>query len=337
MIYYKYMSLLFGKKKQAEKTVLIVDVENGSVGVALARLSSAEAPKLFSQRRVQVSSLPVRDSALLARKVEKALVEVLSYAAEVAARVRLHPSAFEVGEISRIIFFLHAPWVAVNVTEPGKVSLDAQDDILFMLKQVVAAYFDGVPVSYQSFGSRIPSVVSGMFNTGDDVLFINITGEVMELAKARKGSLMGHATIPTGVHTFVRTLGVHSGMSEAEARSVLRLMKHTEAPSHASWGEAFHAAGNQLLEESRDVLGELLGTYSSAHGIYVVAPEPALGEWFARAITDDEGLSELFPEGSTARAVHPHHAKPFLGAHSQIPDIPLALEALSVDARMSGI
>jgi len=335
------MSPLFGKKKSKEKTILIVDIENGSVGAALARFSPYGTPKLFSERRVYLPAQFARDSNSLSVQVEAALADVLSSMAGVAARVRSHPTAFEMGDVSRVVFFLHAPWVAVGVSEPGKVTLDAHEDFLGTLRNRAEESFDRIPVSFQSFGSRIPSVVNGLFADGgqppqDDMLLLTMTGEVTELSKAHGGALLGHATIPLGTHTFIRTLGSHAGMSEAEARSALALMRHKNVIEHAEWGEAFQTANGQFMEESTDILEQLLQDYSSPHSVYIVAPAP-LGEWFAKTISDDDRLSALFPEGSSARAVHAHHTKPFLGAHSQVPDVVLALETLSIDARMSGI
>ncbi len=330
------MSPLFHKKKSTEKTILLLDIENGSVGGALVRLAQGEAPKIFSQKRLYMQLLPTRDSHSLSERVASTARSVLSNLAHVAARVRQHPTHGSAGEVSRIIFFLHAPWVMVGVPEPGKVSLDAHDMFLQTLREGAAESFDGIPTSFQSFGSRIPQVVSSIFSAGDDTLLISMTGEVTELSKVRGSTLVGHATIPFGTHTFVRTLQTHGGMSEPEARSALQLLRHHGTTSHVSWGEAFTAAGTHFMTESRDVLGELLSEHVSPHGVYVLAPAP-LGEWFAKTIVEDDALAALFPEGSTARAVHPHHTKPFLGAHSSLPDVPLTLETLSVDTRMSGI
>ena len=330
------MSPLFGKKKSNEKTILVIDIENGSVGAALARLSSSEAPKLFSEKRVHLPALRTRDSGTLALQVDKALKDVLLEMAGVAARVRTHPTAYELGDVSRVIFFLHAPWVALDVAEPGKVVLDAPEDFLSTLRGRTEEVFDAVPVSFQAYGSRVPAVVGGLFNDHADILLLTMTGEVTELSKSQGGVIVGHATVPVGTHTFLRTLGSHAGMTEPEARSALSLMRHKDALSHTSWGEAFQTAGGHFMQESSDVLGQLLRDHTSPQGIYIVAPAP-LGEWFARTISDTDSLAGLFPEGSRARAVHPHHTKPFLGVHSQIPDTSLALEVISIDARMSGI
>ncbi len=330
------MSPLFGKKKSTGTTVLVLDIENGSVGAALVRLSKDSAPKLFSEKRVYVPALATRDSLTLVPRVLKATREALAHAADVAARVRLHPTMSDVGEVSRIIYFLHAPWVSVGIPEVGKVSLDAHEPFLEELRLATIERFDGTPISFQSFGSRIPSVVGSMFDVGDDLLMVSMTGEITEVTKARGGSLLGHATLPFGTHTFIRTLGSHAGMTEAEARSALTLLRHKGAHEHVPWGEAFKAASSHLVEESKDVIEALLREHTSPHGVYVLAPGP-LAEWFAQTFANDERLASLFPEGSSARALHAHHAKPFLAVHATVPDVPLSLEALSIHARTSGI
>ena len=54
--------MLFGRKKAPEKTILTLDVEQGSVGSALVRISPNEPPRIFGEFRTH---LPLGDTRRL--------------------------------------------------------------------------------------------------------------------------------------------------------------------------------------------------------------------------------------------------------------------------------
>src|SRR4051812_18412130 len=115
--------MLFGKKQPEEKTVLILDVENGSVGSALVRLVENQPPKLFGETRIELPVLHTRDSASLMREVSRGLNHALVHAAEVAGRLRNTPMGQarvqedlqNMGQISHSAVFLSAPWGSPNL------------------------------------------------------------------------------------------------------------------------------------------------------------------------------------------------------------------------------
>src|SRR4051812_42791750 len=108
---YVYMSALFGKKTPTDKTVLIVDIENSSVGAALVRLSPGHAPKLFAEKRVALPLLPSVSAGKLLEETDKALREALLQASTVAARMRNHSKLGPVGVIAHVQVFVSPPWV----------------------------------------------------------------------------------------------------------------------------------------------------------------------------------------------------------------------------------
>ncbi|MDP4020893.1 MAG: hypothetical protein Q8P58_02540, partial [Candidatus Adlerbacteria bacterium] len=71
------MSPLFGKKKDDGRTILILDVESGSIGGALVRFSSGQQPKVFGETRHPLPLRATYEPQILAdlalREVEQVL------------------------------------------------------------------------------------------------------------------------------------------------------------------------------------------------------------------------------------------------------------------------
>lgn len=318
LIYTFYMSPLFGKRKSPEKTVLILDVESGSVGGALVRLSPIEAPKLFAQQRVHLPILHTRDTSALMGKVVHAAREVLQHIAEVAARIRGHPTAGGLGSISRAAFFLAPPWVTLNLQT--KVP-DFLPSLAGALRAEAKGLFEHVSLSYHPFASSGLGGVRALYPEEPHVLLVLITGEVTELLLWGGGKVDGHATLPLGLHTLLRTLMSHGGLSEAEARSALH-SAHLAEPllaASAHFAGEFYVTAEELLQQN------------TPRAVFVVAGD--MGEWFARALSNDSSVAELFPEGGTVRSLHATHISPYVLAHTPTPDTALMLEALLMEAR----
>src|SRR3989338_4285685 len=56
-----------GKKKEEGRTVLLLDIESGSVGAALVRIAPQERPRMFVERRGHLPAGAVRTAGGLAR------------------------------------------------------------------------------------------------------------------------------------------------------------------------------------------------------------------------------------------------------------------------------
>lgn len=317
--------MFFGGKQPEGRTVLLVDVENGSVGAALLRIEEEKRPRLFGFRRKNLPLLRSVSSALLAQEVVEAAREVLSHTSTVAARMRAHFKFRPLGSISRVELFLSPPWT--NLQSP---QWHHDDIVVTPLIEEITARFGHIPVSLHPSGRPLASVARGMYPEEETLLLASITGEVTELLLLHNGAIAGRATLPHGHHLLLRTLQSHNGMSEGEARSALRLPAHgglNNLPMH----EALRAAGSHFTEEFKDVARELLAP--STQSVLVVTQEP-VGEWFARTFSEHSSLQELFPQGGTVRALRAHHVAP----HIELPapkDIFLMLEALYIDAHSS--
>lgn len=327
------MSAVFGKPQSREKTILLLDVENGSVGAALARISPRAAPRVFGEKRIRTPLLSTYDANFLIKEIEKAARDACVHASEVAARIRAHTTLSPMGTIARTAVFLHAPWSSLDFEESETPTITATESILESLRPLARTFFSDVPLSFHSFGAATSPIVHSLFETPQYSLVCTASAEVMEFLLVDGDTVWGHATIPMGSHTLLRTLKTHAGLSEAEARSAMRLSLHAGIESGVA-GEALRAATLYFLEEFAQVVHKLL-LHQPLERIYVVAEEP-FAQWFAQALAD-ESLEELFPDGGEVRAVEARHLIPHIAAHAPSPDVSLILGSLFADARWSGI
>lgn len=307
---------LFGKK-DAAKTVLILDIENGSVGSALARLQTDEAPRLFGESRVKVPLFDTRSALQLARAVEHAASEALLNESEVAARLRHHGFDPRLGQIEKVVVFLAAPWGVPNLSL-GRPDFSAT--LTEALAPRIASLFGDVPVALHAHASAAVHGLRTLYPAHGGALLLSVNGEVSELLLLNNGHVAGHATAPVGINTILRTLKSHGGLSEHEARSVLRL-------GHLS--EPLSAAAEHFAGEFKEAAREL---YAGEEGgsVFVLAHEPA-AEWFARAL-GHRSIAELFPQGGEVRTFKPSSAAALVSSSAEQPDTHLQFDALYANA-----
>ncbi|MDB5224619.1 MAG: hypothetical protein JWO43_241 [Candidatus Adlerbacteria bacterium] len=308
----------------AHKTIALVDIENASVGVALAHLEHKQQPRILAEKRVHFPvSFSVHSDGLLSQ-IEKSVQSGLVHLGEVAARLRGKEKTAHMGVISDTIVFVGNPWTDTHVMQPGKHSAGAHIALTDKVRPIVASIFDTRP-TFHTFTTAARFLTSGP-KPEDAYLLCTITGEVTELTLLDNRGVLGTATFPTGYRTSVRTLMTHAGLSSAEAHSALRLQ-----PSHMSdatnaasehFAQAFYAAAQPLMQAA------------PARSIVVVAQEPH-GEWFAKALARSSQVSGLFTEPGVVSAAKASHFTPYVAGHSPKPDLFLMLEALFVDNRYS--
>ena len=324
------MSPKFGKtKKDGGTTIALLDIENGSVGAALARLVPDYAPRLFGEIRVTIPLLNTRDTDAMTREIEKAAREALRHVSEVAARIRLHDILAQTGEVERTAAFLSPPWAAMHLVGG---TADYAPHMPDLVQGLIQDAFGDKHATLHPFGTAVAHGAVALFPEMTPAMLCIVNGEVTELLVIAENTLVGRATIPMGLHSLLRTLTSHGGLSAAEARSLLALGSRTP---HAALQEPISAVQAHFAREFGDVAKALLERAPVQH-VFVLAPHAA-EEWFARALAQDESLTQAFPEGSTVRALRAQHMMPYLSAHAPKPDLPLMLEALFVDAKFSGI
>ena len=325
------MSPLFGRKREEGKTVLVLDVENGSVGVCLARISPQHQPKIFGEMRKHIPLQVTHDPDALTQLTEQATEATLGHAAHVAARVRSNGTLASAGEVGEAVLFFSPPWGALSISDR---ELDPHPFTNRIARQV-EAYFGPINILMEPFGLMAAHTTPMILPRNDHYLLSTVSGEVTELMLLEHAGthfrIAAHATIPMGRHYPLRTLLSHGGFSEAEARSAMHLHARGASPHHAM--EALYTAQTQYAGEFGSVAGDLL-QHAPASSIVVVAQEPA-GEWFARSLAQSPELSALFPEAGEVRAARSSHALPFVAVHARRPDLPLLLEVLFVNTRFN--
>ena len=289
---------MFGNKKVTGNTVLILDIESGSVATALVDLAK-QVPHIVSYQRQQLPLSQSRSGGDISRALEQTLSLSLRHSAEVAARMRVHAPEQGMGQVAKTIVFLAAPWGSPNLIVGGP---QYAPGIRQYVKESVEAAFGDLPVS---FYTAADAVLYGSRKLGKhtDTIAVSLRGEMLELLLLNEGATQGYSTVPLGSRSILRTLQTHGAMSEHEARSLLNLTKHKDDWQY----EPLLAAGRHLSDSFADGV-ELLLPAGTASNLVVVGEQP-LGEWFAKHIADNPRLANLFSEESTVEALLPFQLK----------------------------
>jgi hypothetical protein len=320
------MSWLFGgTKKPSGKTVLMLDVENGSVAAGLVRLSKDKPPRLFAESRVHTPILRTRGAFDLAESIHKASVEVLQHTGLVAARMRGSGRLEGLGNIAETKVFLHAPWSTLTA-HPQGWRWNHEPLMVEALTNAIDSTFATNPVSFHPFANAVLDTTNALFEKQDDFLLCTVTGEVAELLLVQGSTFAGRATIPIGVHLPIRTLQSHGNISLAEARSILALSRHDVPPHYA---QSLSAAAAHFTQTFADAAKEIVGN-NAIHSVLVVGAEPS-ATWVAKALSENAPSAEnLFTQGAVVRALHTHHLLPHIAVHAPKPDLALLVESVFI-------
>jgi len=310
--------MLFGKKQPEGKTILLLDVENGSVASALVRVQEGERPKLFGEMRHSLRVLPTRDSHSLMQEIKQGLHHVALHAADVAARLRQHEATESLGTLSRAAVYLGAPWGRPDLANESPAFVGAMRDL-------VADELGSLGGMSHSFFTATGGVLGGTKRAlphDDTYLLCIVGGEVTELLLVHNNIASGYATLPLGTHTLVRTLRAH-GFTDAEAHSATRLGGTTHT------AEPLRAAQEQFADEFEVAVSQLV-KHMAVRRVWVVS-RGELGEWFARALSNSSDIASLFPQGGEVRVLRAAHVTPHIAAHANVPDLLLGLQALHTE------
>jgi len=296
---------MFFRKKPEAKNFIVLDVEGGSVGGALMRQGTPQGPVSFlAHERLY---LPVRQG----RSAEALAREIVRLAEELVAT--LSREAQQEGGVSGASIIMSAPWGRPNLT---KGSPDFVPHMQEALTRTLMPHIElpEPPRFYTGAGAALTGLRAAFPHERTYLLTV-ITHEMTELLLIHNGQVAGHASMPHGINLPLRTLKTHGGLSDAEARSALKL-RHMEEP--------LGAAGEHYAREFKDVARELLDVYAPSH-VWVVSPA---GEYFARALAHPD-LGDLFPQGGFVRALSPRHVAPHAG-NPQSQDLFLVLAGVWV-------
>ncbi len=304
-----------------EKTVAIIDIENGTAGVALARIFPNQAPKLFSEKRTILPIPRLLNRKALEQTIHRTVSQLLSYASEVATRIKNHPKTVSMGKVEQVVVFLRPPWIDMAESQ-GSFQLTATHSLLREVRKESQAIFQDAQISSHSFATAAASVIEDFYP--QQTLMVTLTGEISEVTLSQNGMLEGYSTFPFGMHTSLRTLESHAGLTLEEAYSALKLN-----PEHLF--EPIESAYTEFTNSFYHAAKEMIGKNSSAH-VFVLAPEP-FGDLFAHTIAEAPRIATLFKEESLVQALRTSHFSALLAAHGPSPDLFFMLEALFVNKR----
>lgn len=317
----------------------LLDIESGSVGAALVHLLPREQPRLFAQTRILVPPARSVSGSALASSVERAARDALGQVSTVAARLRnapvvgkSHEELLGLGTVERTAIFLHPPWAGVDFDPSGRALHGAIPEFFDIAHTSNEEVFGAAPISLYSFGASAAPLLHSLYGVEEQCLVCTLAGETTELVLVGPGGVLGHATLPLGLHFLLRTLATHGGVSPAEANSVFALMARGAEQRFAM--EPLSSAAKHFLEEFGDAAGALVAHYP-AHQLLLIAA-PGVGQWLAHALTSYD-TSNIFPQGGTVRAVGPQHLVPHVSSPAGASDVPLLINTLFIDARLSGV
>lgn len=278
-------------------TVLVLDIESGSVASALVHVPADGAPKISAYHRKELPLLASRTGSDIAASLEKTLLHALSYMSMVAARMRGHAAAQKFGTVTGAAVFFAAPWGTPNLST-GKASYIP--GMRAFTKEQVQAAFGDIPVSFYTSADAI-AYGSRMIGKHQDTLVAMLRGELIELLLLNEHGPQAYSTTPVGSRSILRTLKTHGALSEHEARSMLALARHKEDLRYEPLLAAAHHLGDTFAEAAA-----LLLPAGTPTGIVVVGEHP-LGEWFAKNIAANARVADIFDEDATVEAIRPYH------------------------------
>jgi hypothetical protein len=310
---------MFGKKGASAKTVLVLDVESGSVAVALVHLPAKGLPKVLAFRREHLPLSPGRTSGTIAAALEKTLLESLSYISTVAARMRTHTAAEQLGTIESAVVFFAAPWGTPNLTTGKAAYVPGMREFT---KSEIQSAFGDIAVSFYTSADAI-AYGSRALHKHTDTLVAALRGELMELLLLNENGPQAYSTVPLGSRSILRTLKTHGALSEHESRSMLALAHANDDFEY----EPLIAAAHHLSDTLAGSAGLFLPRGVTAN-IMVVGEHP-LGELFARNLAVNPRVADLFAEESTVEVLRPYHLSAMLEP-SPVHDPFVLLEALFV-------
>ncbi len=293
---------MFGKKKATAKgtkgsTVLLLDIESGSVASALLRLSPSGNPTFLAYERQEMPLAPTLHSAEITRSLERTLKHSLLYISEVAARMRTHAPAQGYGNIASAMVFLAAPWGVPNMELRAPEYVPGIRDYI---KEQIQASLGDIPVTFYTSADSI-AYGSRALGKHEDTIVASLRGELLELLLLNAAGPQGFGTVPLGARSVLRTLQSHGALTAHEAHSMLSLAQHQGNHFY----EPLLVAGRNLSNTFADGAALLLPAGQATS--VVVVGERVVGDWFAKHLAEDPHVSELFSEDSTVETLHPHH------------------------------
>src|SRR5581483_10890296 len=157
------MTGLFKKQAPTEKTVLLVDIENGSVGCALVHLPAGKAgfpdqarelPKLFAETRAAIPMMRTFNIDRLKHDTDATLRDVLAQTSMTAARMRAHPKLSRIGTVASAAVFVSAPWTVATIKDDS-LDWEVEAAVQTVIEHAIQDTFGDIPVSFYATSAAV--------------------------------------------------------------------------------------------------------------------------------------------------------------------------------------
>ncbi len=262
---------------------LVIDVESGSVGVAVVSSTAGVGSVEFSNRILFPFSSKKRSA-------EELISQTLQSTRAILSRLGAHA-----GGVEHVLVVYHAPWSNKSSEAPYAW---APRSLCGPLLAILTQYVGAVPVTQTSSSTVAATITKGILPHTQHLIH-SLTGEQSETILTHEGKVMAHATSPNGTNFIHRSLATHAGLSEHQARSALG-----SNASHLI--EAFSSIAHHFIDEL-STLSRSFSLTELPRDLIVIAPEP-YGQWLAKSLSQSQLLTSIkhFEDG-TIRALRPLH------------------------------
>jgi len=130
------------------------------------------------------------------------------------------------------------------------------------LEDILRHHFYEGPVVHHSFPMTIFAAIRDIFDSVNDFLVMDVSGEVTDISLVKNGALLETASFPIGKNYVIRRLIKELGISSSEAQSLLRMYSEKSTTSASSiktqevmmdikskWSDGFNKALKEIEEE----------------------------------------------------------------------------------------
>ena len=219
----------------------------------------------------------------------------------------------------------------VTSAELTALSVTAPSALLKNLRADMDALSGSVPLTAHSAGIAASFAAGSLNPTSPDYILCEVGGETTELLLVLEHIPAARAVFGSGVNLFSRTVRSHTGMTEWESASAMRLAKEKRSPVREKLHATLSSAQKEYAKNFEGAVRELAAAERNVPLVYVLCEE-AMGHWIEQAIAESSA-SEPEVRVLTPDMLAPFVSRPVAPGGAPAQDVALSLYALFADAR----
>lgn len=183
------------------------------------------------------------------------------------------------------------------------------------VRRPLSRSFSNQIIGEHSFVSVMYNVVRILFNEKDSFVCLDVSGEMTEILRVKKGEIVTHATFPFGKNTLLRALMSELKQTSRQAQSTFKMYtsNHLDKAQYEKVRTLFAKLAldwRTKLEEHVPLIGAHLGT------LFVLADDDA-STWFAHEVAHGRNSEDVvyFDNKTLSEVVKtndPRNLDPFL-------------------------